>query len=173
MEIVVLNEISDQAGAAGLRSRVYASSALWALRSVKPERDLLLRAVLERLAEVLRVTESDASTALLRRALLDGKAMPPLPRVLDMKRMRAFHAQRLAFRERLRLGVRGTSEDGRAIAFEAPDPAGGNPLVLVAMLSQTHRREPVAYLTLASESLARKESFHDVLGMLLPPIVPT
>lgn len=49
VQIVVLNEISDQARAAGLRSRVYASSALWALRSAKPERDLLLRAVLGRL----------------------------------------------------------------------------------------------------------------------------
>src|SRR5262249_937271 len=73
-----------------------------------------------------------------------------------------------SFTGRLRLGVRGTSEDGRAIAFETPDPGGGAPLVLVAMLWPPGTREFLLHLSLVSEWVNARP-FLEGLTMIFGP----
>jgi len=111
--IVELPDLSAIAAAAGLKCRAYCSLSFRDLRKDGQEQASLARSVLERLVEVLRVTEPDSSTALLRNTLLHGKAPPPGAFGL----WRA--GQLRSFTHRLRLGVRGISEDGQAIAFES------------------------------------------------------
>ncbi len=77
--------------------------------------------------------------------------------------------------ERLRLGVRGTTDDGRTISFEARGPSGGPMLVIVATLSQTPRGEAFVHFTLASEWLEHRRTEEGMLGWfgwLFPAIVP-
>jgi hypothetical protein len=105
------------------------------LKQSNEDRSRLMGTIFDRLWQALRVTATDPSTAVLRGALLRGR---PVGKVLP--------GLMGSFIGRLRLGVRGTSEDGRAIAFEAPDPSGGEALVIVAMLWPSKAREPILYL---------------------------
>src|SRR5215510_8049022 len=77
LPVLELPDLSPMATAAGLRCRAYCSFPFWDLRKEEQERASLARSVLERLVQVLRVTETDPSTALLRSALLHGIAPPP------------------------------------------------------------------------------------------------
>ena len=161
--ILELPDLSAIAASAGLKCSAYCSLPFRDLRQDDQEQASLARSVLDRLVEVLRVTETDPSTALLRRALLHDKAPPP-------DAFRLWRAGRLrSFTQRLQLGVRGISEDGGAIAFETPDPSGGAPLTLVAMLWPSRRRGSVLYLSLSSEWLNAK-SFLDGLATVFGPI---
>jgi len=161
--ILELPDLSAIAAAAGLKCRAYCSLSFRDLRKDGQEQASLARSVLERLVQVLRVTETDPSTALLRTALLHGKALPP--DVFGLWRA----GQLRSFTKRLKLGVRGISEDGRAIAFETPDPSGDAPLTFVAMLWPSSGRESLLYLSLSSEWLNAKP-FLDGLAMVFGPI---
>lgn len=149
--VVEMPDLTAIASAVGLRSSAYCSFAFWNLNNDDQARTSLARTVLGRLVKVLRVTEADPSTALLRSALLHGRRLASA-RAFGLWRS----GQLRSFTERLRLGVRGTSEDGQAIAFEAPDPRGGTPLVLVAMLWPSGTRAPLLHLSLASEWLSAR-----------------
>lgn len=168
--VVDVPDLTEIAAALGLKSRAYCSFAFWNQSQRDDERASIARSVLRRLVEVLRATETDPSTALLRGALLHGKKLPS---------SRAFAlwrgGQLRAFIARLRLGVRGTSSDGQAIAFEAPDPRGGTPIVAVAMLWPSRAREPIVYVSLASEWLGEKpflERIAAIFGLTLSDLMP-
>lgn len=167
--VVEMPDLTASAATAGLKCRAYCSLAFWNRSDDDQARSSLAQAAFERLAQVLRVTETDPSTALLRGALLHGKRWSSA-RAFGLWRA----GQLRSFTERLRLGVRGTSDGGQAIAFEAPDPCGGAPLVLVAMLWPSGTREPLLLLSLASEWLAAKpllEGLAAVFGLtLLDPV---
>jgi len=163
LPILELPDLSALATAAGLKCRAYCSCAFRDLRTDSQEQASLARSVLARLVQVLRVTAKEPSSALLRSALLDGKAPP----VNASGFWRA--GQLRSFTQRLKLGVRGISEDGQAIAFETPDPIGGAPLTLVAMLWPS-KREPLLYLSLSSEWVNAKP-FLDGLAAVFGPIV--
>jgi hypothetical protein len=77
LPVVEVPDLSAIAIAAGLKGRAYCSFPFWHLRNDGDGRASLARIVLERLVRVLRVTETDPSTALLRRALLHGKILSP------------------------------------------------------------------------------------------------
>jgi len=151
--VVEMPDLTAIATAVGLKCPAYCSFAFWNQSHQDEERASIARSVLERLLEVLRATETDPSTALLRGALLHGKTLPS-PRAFAWWQ----GGQLRPFIARLRLGVRGTSADGQAIAFEAPDPGGGTPAVVVAMLWPSGAR-PVVYLSLAAEWLDGKPFF--------------
>jgi hypothetical protein len=101
--VVEMTDVSATAASVGLRSRVLV------FPSVAEHVDV--RAMLQRIHDVVSGTEDDPSTALLRGFFLEGQAIPPSrpPSLQTLTDARAFFA-------RARAGIGGISESGRSLA---------------------------------------------------------
>lgn len=121
--------------------------------------EALARPALERLREVLLATRDEPGTRRLRAVLLEGE-----PDTLEVGSLMREWGETRVFVRHLRLGMRGPSRSGRALAFELRTEGG--PVTVVVALVPSLKGTPKLMLGTAEDYLRIEQALDNPAALL-------